>query len=582
MRKAAAALVVVSLIGITACGQPTRAPTAVEGSPQLGQAEEQVQGSPGRTLTMAIRYETVALAPKIVAGGQGVQGTLRLFNAQLSFVDGQGATRPYLAEWLPQLNTDTWRVLSDGKMDVVYTLRSGLTWHDGQPLTADDFVFSHRAYTVPGLGLFAPTPQNLMERVEARDPRTFVIHWRSLYPDAATFRLFDFEPLARHILEAPLARFEQDPAGQIDLFRNLPYWTQEYIGAGPFQLERWDPGSQLDAVAFAGHALGRPRLDRLTIRLFADENTVLSNMLSETIDVALDFTLRYEHAQVLLSSWEASKRGVVLLARGPFNQTHVQHRPDFQKTPALLDVRVRQALAHTIDRDTLNEALFDGRGFMAETKIASDARFYPQLERAMSRYPYDPRRAELLMGEAGFAKDAGGFFGTAQGERFRPDFWVIQGAQFERQQAIMHDTWTRAGIDTNPRVMGTTQLRDFEAAATVSGLLNRLLLPTEASLLAAYTSAQIGSPANRWLGSNRGGWSNPEYDQLFDAYQSTLERSERDGHIIEMMKLASVQVPDFPMYFNIEVIAHLASVRGPAVGDVERLVLWNVHEWEAR
>ena len=142
----------------------------------------------------------------------------------------------------------------------------------------------------------------------------------------------------------------------------------------------------------------------------------------------------------------------------------------------------------------------------------------------------------------------------------------------------MHETWSRAGIETNPRVMGPTQLRDFETAVTVSGLFNRLLLPTEVSLLGAYTSAQIGSSANRWLGNNRGAWSSPEYDQLFEAYSTTLDRSERDGYVIEMMKLASVHVPDLPMYFNIEVIAHLATVQGPAVGDPERLVLWNVHE----
>lgn len=581
MRKAAPALLVVSLIGITACAQPTRAPTAVEGSAPLGQREQQVQGSPGRTLTMAIRYETVSLAPKVTAG-QGVQGTLRLFNAQLFLIDGKRITHPYLTESLPQLNTDTWRVLPDGKMDVVYKLRAGLTWHDGKPLTADDFAFSYLAYTMPGLGLFTPTPQNLMERVEARDARTFVIHWRSLYPEAANLRLSDFEPLPRHILEEPLVRFEQDPAGQLDTFRNLPYWTHEYIGVGPFQLERWDRGSQLDAVAFGGHALGRPKIDRLIVRLFSDESTVLSNMLAETIDVATDLTLRYEHAQVLLNSWEASKRGVVLLTRGPFNQTHIQHRPDFQKTPALLDLRVRRALAHTIDRDTLNEVLFDGRGFMTETKVTSDARFYAQLERSITRYPYDPRRAEQLMTEVGFVRDAGGFFGTAEGERFRPDFWVIQGAQFERQQAIMHDTWGRAGIDTSPRVMGTAQLRDFETAVTVSGLFNRLLQASEASLLVAFTSTRIGTPANRWLGDNRGGWSSPEYDRLYDAYESTLERAERDRLVIEMMKLTSEQIPDFPMYFNIEVHAHLASVQGPAVGDVERLALWNIHEWEAR
>ena len=97
-----------------------------------------------------------------------------------------------------------------------------------------------------------------------------------------------------------------------------------------------------------------------------------------------------------------------------------------------------------------------------------------------------------------------------------------------------------------------------------------------------FTGAQIGGPANRWLGNNRGGWISPEYDRLFDAFHATLDRSERDRQVIEMMRLTADQLPVFPIYFNIEVTAHLDTVRGPALGNVERLVLWNVHEWDVR
>lgn len=588
MKTLSTVLLLVGLVGIASCGQPARPPAAADG----GAAQPRGEASPPRTLTMGVHFEAAALAPKATTA-QGVNGTLRLFSAQLTYVDGAGAIQPYLAEAVPQLNTDTWRVLPDGTMDVVYKLRAGLAWHDGQPLTADDFVFSYRAFTTPGVGVFTATPQNLMADVEARDPQTFVIHWKSLYPEAANLRLTEFDPVPRHVLEGPLSRYQQDPTGQMDAFRNLPYWTQEYVGAGPFRLERWDPGSQLEGVAFAAHALGRPKIDRVIVKIIGDENTALSSILSEGIDVATDFTLRYEHAVVLLNNWDASKRGLVLLGRGPMNFTMTQFRPDYQKTPALLDVRVRRAMAHALDRQTLNEALFDGRGFMTDTNMPDDVRFYPQLERSIAHYPYDPQRAEQLMAEAGFAKDASGLFATAPstsppggrgmaegGERFRPEFWVISGPLYEKQQLIMHDTWARAGIDTEPRVMNAAQLRDFEASVTFSGLSSRLLQPNETQMLNMYTTPQIGSPLNRWLGNNRSAWVSPDYDRLFDSYSATLDRAERDRLIIDMMKLTADQLPVLPTYFNIEVLAHLASVRGPAVGSVERLNIWNVHEWE--
>lgn len=577
MKTVGTVLLLVGVVGMVSCAQPARPSGGTTGAGQPARPER--EAGPPRTLTMAIRFETVSLAPKATTA-QGVNASLRAFSAQLTYIDGQGMTQPYLAESLPRLNTDTWRVLPDGRMEVAYKLRAGLIWHDGKPLTADDFVFAFRVYTTTGIGMFTATPQNLMEAVEARDPQTFVMSWKSLYPEAANLRLGEFDPLPRHILQAPLSRFEEDPESQQDAFRNHPFWTQEFVGAGPFQLERWDPGSQMEGVAFAGHVLGRPKVDRLIIKLMADPNTVLSNMLSENINASTDFSLRYEHAVVLLSNWEASKAGVALLGRGPMNHVIVQFRPDYQKTSGLLDVRVRRAMAHSIDRPTLNEALFDGRGFMTETNVPDDARFYPQLERSITRYSYDPRRTEQLMVEAGFTRDGGGFFASAQAGRFRPEFFVIQDPQYERQQAIMQATWAQAGIDTDPRTMGTVQLRDFESAVTFSGLSTRLHQPFEASMYSMFSSAQIGGPTNRWLGNNRGGWSSPEYDRLFEAFNTTLDRSERDRQAIEMMKVTADQLPVFPIYFNIEVTAHLAKVRGPALGSVDRLHLWNIHEWE--
>jgi ABC-type transport system substrate-binding protein len=66
--------------------------------------------------------------------------------------DDRESPTPYLAEALPTANTDTWRILPDGRMETIYRLRPSLTWHDGAPLTAADFVFAWRVYATPELG----------------------------------------------------------------------------------------------------------------------------------------------------------------------------------------------------------------------------------------------------------------------------------------------------------------------------------------------------------------------------------------------------------------------------------------------
>ena len=148
-------------------------------APQLDRTrapDARAASAPQRTLNMSLRTEVTDLMPKI-PGSSNPSLTERIFNASVTLIDGKGAPRPYLVETLPRLNTDDWRVSPDGRMQVTYRLRPNLTWHDGQPLTSSDFVFAYRVYTIPRLGIFAPTPQNLMESVEALDARTFVIRW---------------------------------------------------------------------------------------------------------------------------------------------------------------------------------------------------------------------------------------------------------------------------------------------------------------------------------------------------------------------------------------------------------------------
>jgi peptide/nickel transport system substrate-binding protein len=81
-----------------------------------------------------------------------------LFNATLALIDDKAVPRAQLVNSLPQLNSDTWRVFPDGRMETTYRLKPNLTWHDGQPLTADDFVFSWRMYTTPDFGVTTQPP----------------------------------------------------------------------------------------------------------------------------------------------------------------------------------------------------------------------------------------------------------------------------------------------------------------------------------------------------------------------------------------------------------------------------------------
>lgn len=571
MRRARCSFLMALAVAVAACApaQPGR---------EAG-APLQAGSQSSRTLTMAVRYEVTDLAPKI-AGSSSPQVTKRLFNAGLALIDGVGTPRPYLAESLPQLNTDTWRLLPDGRMETTYRLRPGLVWHDGTPLTAEDFAFAYRVYTA-GQGAFIPVPQDQIEAVVAPDPRTVLIRWRTPYADAGALLDDDLGALPQHILGAAFAVFEQDPGGR-DVFLAQPFWTHEYVGLGSYRLERWEQGSQFVGSAFEGHALGRPKIDRLVVRIIGDENTVLTNVLSGNVDFTADFTLRFEHGTLLRREWESAGKGKVFLIPSSAITFNIQLRPEYVGDPGILDLRVRKGLAHGIDRQALNEGVFEGQGIMAEHIVPPTVPYFADVDRVAVKYPFDSRAVERLLGEAGYTlRDS--FFTSPTGDRLNLDVRVTAGPEFERSQAILVDTWRRFGVDVQGSVLAAAQARDVMARQTFPGMASRGGGVTERSL----TTGEIGSAANRWVGDNRGGWSSAEYDRLWDSFNSTLDRDQQTGQFVQMVRVVTDQLPIFVGYFAIQVNTHAAALRGPdagtsAVGTLTRGTAryWNIQDWE--
>jgi peptide/nickel transport system substrate-binding protein len=314
-----------------------------------------------------------------------------------------------------------------------------------------------------------------------------------------------------------------------------------------------------------------------------DENAILANVLAGEVDFATRTTLRFNHGQTLEQEWVAAGRGTIVLDETAPLAPLVQFRPEYQKAAGLLDVRVRKALAHGIDKQGILDVLYDGKGAVADSFLSRKERYYPDLERAIARYPRDPRQTERYLNEAGFTKDREGFFADARGERFRPEFQVLTSVDYERVQLVVANSWRGMGIDVQTNVLAHELVRDSQARQTFAGMS----MPgsgggSERAQLPYLTSAQIGTAANRWKGSNRGGWSSAEYDRLFELYESTLERPERTRQVIQMMKVLSEDLPAFPLYYNIYVIAAVTGLSGPAPTVPDSTDYGNIHQWEWR
>jgi peptide/nickel transport system substrate-binding protein len=526
-----------------------------------------------KVLTFALRVEPLYLTTRgLRTSAATISSTVRLFNAGLSYTDELGHYHPYTAEALPQLNTDTWKVLPDGRMETTYRLKPNLTWHDGTPLTTQDYVFALQVYQTPAFAQAGSPPQTHIESIETLDPRTMVIHWKRPYAEAD---LVDnttiysqnsnaLPALPRHLLQEVLA------SGDPEALVAHPYWANEFVGLGPWKLTRWEPGAFIEGEAFAGHVLGRPKIDRIRVVFTPDPNAALANLLSGNVQIAMDDTTRYQQTSILEREWTSNRGGTVLKGFDQHRRMEIQTHPERANPAALMDVRVRRALAYALDREALNEALIDGQGKIAHTLINPSEDYFPEAEGVVTRYPFDLRQTEQLLASVGYVKGADGGYTSPTAGRFAVEVKTLAGGQNEAEMAILGDQLRRAGFAATEAVLPAAQIQDGQARATFSGVQT-----TSGGFIDILSSKNTSRPENRWQGHNRGSWANPEFDRLIDLFETTLERPERARHIAQAAKLYSDEVPSIPLYHNVRVVPHVAALKGPVPG-----IPWNVHLWE--
>lgn len=178
--------------------------------------------------------------------------------------DHRDALQPQLAEAVPSVENGRWSLFSDGRMRTTWTIRQTAAWHDDTPFTAEDLIFTARVVQDRELIVFRNRGMESVESLDATDPRTIVVDWRRpfIYADAMFARRFAF-PMPKHLLERP---YLEDKAS----FTQHPFWAEEYVGTGAFQLREFVRDSHLLLAANDRYVLGRPRIDEIEVKFIVD------------------------------------------------------------------------------------------------------------------------------------------------------------------------------------------------------------------------------------------------------------------------------------------------------------------------
>jgi peptide/nickel transport system substrate-binding protein len=563
-------LVIGAAVAISAC-----APTARQTSSTEPAVAQSVAASRPLVIAMHVEPTTVAGRP-IVTSGITPSAPTMLFNAWLVVADGQNVPRPQLAEKLPELNTSDWQVFTDGQMETTYRLRPGLAWHDGTPLVAEDFVFGWQVFTWSELGVPADPPIRLVKEIVAPDPRTVLIRWKQPFGEAGalnTTRYGALPPMPRHLLEAKFR------AGDAQAFVNDAYWTTQFVGAGPYRVDHWEPGAFIQGSGFAGFVEGAPRIPQVRLVFLGDPNAAVANLLGGEVHLVAEEAIGFEQASVLKKAWETSGAGVVLLTPNKGRFIQIQFKNDFVNPRAVLDLRVRRALLEATDREALSAAILDGEIAVAHTIAGPVEEYFADLDRALTRYPFSTRDAENQLNQAGFSKGGDGMFADASGGKLSMELRAFAADPGPQEAAILADGWKRLGIDIPTFVIPAAQAQNLELVSAYPALRIEQTGLTGTTAVTKIYGGSIATPENRWGGVNRGGWVDAEYDRLIDVFVGSLDRTERNRAAVDGLRLASNDLPVLPLYYLSLAAAYTSTLHGP-VGGYNNDTAWdNISQW---
>lgn len=430
---------------------------------------------------------------------------------------------PQLATEIPSIEKGTWKLNSDGSMDTTWKLRPNAKWHDGQPFSSADLIFTFMTKRDKDIaGTSVNVYDKFIDSVSAPDPHTFSIHWNSPYVDAYTVGPGEIVP--KHLLED---MYQQDKFSLMttDLF------STAFVGLGPYRLTRWERGSLLQMDRFDDYYLGRPNLDTIHVRFVADANTLIANVLSGAVDVAISVAslgVSLDQAAEVQKKWEGTKNQVVNLNGGAVLWSEPQLSPLYAKpADAVANQSVRIALQQAIDRETIAEVMTHGLSDVPDSYYQPDDPRRPDLNPYILKYTYDTSRAAQLMNQAGWTKGADGIYTRqSDGQRFEIEFLGRAGPN-EKVASIVSDYWQRFGVAATPVITPEANRNDREYETRRPGYLCCIQVPISSFYNGNSHTRQIPSAATNWVGNNHGSYVNTKADALVDQLATTIDPRAR-------------------------------------------------------
>jgi peptide/nickel transport system substrate-binding protein len=471
-----------------------------------GCASRDAEGDAG-FIKVIIRASPVNFDPR-VGTDEGSQRVHQLVYSRLMAIDDQLRVVPGLAA----------RLDNPDPLTYIAHLRSGVTFHDGHVLTARDVVYTFASFLDPNFVSARKGAYETLKSVTALDDHT--VEFKLKEP----FGSFPIQ------LVMPVV-----PDGAGESLRTFP------IGTGPYRFGRYVLDEQVELTAFEGYWDGLPQNAGVVLRIIPDETMRGLELRKGTADITVNDVSPDIAYQLQKSSLKiAHGQGV------DYNYIGLNMRD-----PVLKDKRVRQAIAHAVNREAIVKYL---RRDLAQPAVGVLSPAAWAFEPEVPQFQHDVGRAKQLLDAAGYPDPDG----DGPLPRLRLSLKTSTDEFFRLQATVIQQDLQLAGIEVDVRsyefatfyadvLSGNVQMYTLQwVGVTDPDMLRRL-----------YHSEQVPP-----VGFNRTYYRNPEVDRLIDLATTALTDDERRKYYSEVQKIVADDVPAVSLWYKTNIAVTRPNISG--------------------
>ncbi len=521
----------------------------------------------------------------------------RITYEPLASYDRQGGLIPFLAKEIPTLENG--EVAADG-LSVTWKLKDGVLWSDGQPFTADDVLFTYQYVTNPATAASTAPSYANVARVEVIDPLTVRVVFKTptsawAVPFVGTQGMM----LPRHVFGGYNGPNAGDAPGNL-----MP------VGTGPYRV--MNPGIKPQEVLLLGTQLmptnkvtfeanpyyrnkAKIPFRRIIYQGGGTAQQAARAVLQEgTVDYAYELgqlspqdleALKSSTKGQLVTNFGSRVERIMLNQKDPNQVTQDGERSNVTfPNPIFSDIRVRQAFAHSINRDAIAQ-LYGITGKPTGNNLISPPTF--PADRRVA-YDYNLDKARALLDEAGWIDTNDDGIREKDGVKLRVVFVGKPSGIVQATQQIIQKDLALIGVDVSIRIVDSAVLFGAGAAnpdsmyrfnADMIEAAYRNPSPDPSNYMGQWTCDQIPQKINNWAaGVNVERWCNAAYDALLQKAKTEQDPEKSRQMYIQMEDMQLNDVVMIPIVYQADVLGANKGLAGIDLTPWDATT-WNIKDW---